>query len=303
VRGPNGRGGPIVVVQCESFFDARRLSPLVPRTLLPGFAECCGSAAMFGRLEVAGWGANTMRAEFAVLTGIPESAIGYDRFNPYHALARAPLASHVWRLREAGYRTICLHPYSRRFFRRDLVMPALGFERFLCRRALGGSRVPPYQADPELAGHVLRRLDAEGPRCFVFVITMDNHGPWLGRRDKTEPTGGDWLDAAVPQRAELLRYLDGLRRSDEMLQILMAGLAERHPDATLAFYGDHLPSLPRAFNHFGFTAPHSDYVIWPGREDPPLHTDLPAHLLGDELLSVAFGNSAEPGIARRLAGR
>ena len=76
-----------------------------------------------------GWGANTMRTEFAVLTGIPESALGYDRFNPYYGLARVPIESHVWRLRRAGYRTICLHPFDRRFFRRDLAMPALGFEQ------------------------------------------------------------------------------------------------------------------------------------------------------------------------------
>ena len=82
---------PIIIVQCESFFDARRLSPAIPPKLLAGFAACCASSAQFGRLIVPGWGANTMRAEFAVLTGIPESELGYDRFNPYYALARTPI--------------------------------------------------------------------------------------------------------------------------------------------------------------------------------------------------------------------
>ncbi len=170
---------PLVLVQCESFFDARRLSPLVPRGLLPGFDACRRDAADFGRLEVSAWGANTMRAEFAVLTGIPERDLGYDRFNPYHAFARAPVASLVRRLREEGYRTICLHPYDREFFRRDLTLPALGFEIFLGLETLGGSRRPPYCSDPELAEHVLRALEREGPRVFVFAITMGNHGPWL----------------------------------------------------------------------------------------------------------------------------
>jgi hypothetical protein len=84
--------GPIIIVQCESFFDARRLSPVIPPELLAGFAACCASSARFGRVAVPGWGANTMRAEFAVLTGIPEAELGYDRFNPYYALARAPIA-------------------------------------------------------------------------------------------------------------------------------------------------------------------------------------------------------------------
>ncbi len=170
---------PVVLVQCELFFDARRVSPMVPRDLLPGVDACLAEGATFGRLEVAGWGANTMRAEFAVLTGIPESDLGYDRFNPYHAFARAPVASLVWRLRGEGYRTLCLHPFDRGFFRRDLTLPKLGFETFLGRETLGGSRRPPYRSDPDLAAQVLSALEEAGPRTFIFVITMGNHGPWL----------------------------------------------------------------------------------------------------------------------------
>ena len=59
------------------------------------------------------------------------------------------------------------------------------------------------------------------------------------------------VDRDMPQRGELLRYLDGLRQSDEMLQILVDGLERRGSEAVLACYGDHLPSLPHAFAHFG----------------------------------------------------
>src|SRR4051794_21123617 len=138
-----------------------------------------------------------MRAEFAVLTGIPETALGYDRFNPYYALARLPIESQVWRLRRAGYRTLCLHPFDRRFFRRDLAMPALGFERFLGRETLGGARRPPYQSDPELAGHILRMLDADGPRTFIFAITMGNHGPWLADGPTLDPAVAALFDPAA----------------------------------------------------------------------------------------------------------
>src|SRR5690242_20656348 len=34
-------GVPLILVQCESFFDARRVSPVVPRNLLPAFDACC----------------------------------------------------------------------------------------------------------------------------------------------------------------------------------------------------------------------------------------------------------------------
>jgi hypothetical protein len=300
-----GSGRPIIIVQCESFFDARRLSPLIPRDLLSGFEACCASAALFGRFDVPAWGANTMRAEFAVLTGIPESELGYDRFNPYYALARVPLESQVWRLRRAGYRTICLHPFDRRFFRRDLAMPALGFERFLGREALGGSRAPPYCPDPELAGQILRVLDREGPRTFIFAITMGNHGPWLAKGPPIDPAVARIFDpAGVPEGAGLLRYLDGLRRSDAMLRMLMDGLEERRSPALLAFYGDHLPSLSHAFRHFGFDEPSSDYAIWPGavwlNGGTPQRRDLPAHQLGRLIVDAVLARGAIPAEALDL---
>jgi Sulfatase len=271
---------PIIIVQCESFFDARRLSPTIPPKLLAGFAECCASSAQFGRLIVPGWGANTMRAEFAVLTGIPESELGYDRFNPYYALARTPIESHVWRLRRAGYRTICLHPFDRRFFRRDLTMPALGFEHFLGRETLGGPRTPPYYPDPDLARDILRIVDREGPETFLFAITMGNHGPWLKKGPPIDPDIAALFDPGeMPDGAGLLRYLDGLKRSDAMLQILIGELEQRGRPAVVAFYGDHLPSLPHAFAHFGFTETSSDYVIWNGGATAE-RRDLPADQLG-----------------------
>jgi len=76
-----------------------------------------------------------------------------------------------------------------------------------------------------------------------------------------------------------LRYLHGLRRSDEMLRVLMDGLGRRDGAALLAFYGDHLPSLPRAFAALDFDEPYSDYAIWPGN-GAARRLDLPAHELG-----------------------
>ncbi len=271
---------PVVLVQCESFFDARRVSPRVPAELLPGFDACVRQGATYGRLEISAWGANTMRAEFAVLTGIPEDRLGYDRFNPYHAFARAPLASLASQLAAEGYRTLCLHPFDRRFFRRDLTMPALGFDAFLGREVLGGSRRPPYRSDPDLARQVLSVLDAEGPRTFVFVITMGNHGPWSEARAEIDPASRRLFDPAdLPQGGALLRYLAGLAHSDEMLAILLDELGPRGRNALFGFYGDHLPSLPSAFDHFGFDDRASDYVLVDGAGSRARRLDLPADML------------------------
>jgi len=295
-----GAAVPIVIVQCESFFDARRVSTRIPDDLLRGFDACLQQGATHGRLDVSAWGANTMRAEFAVLTGISEDRLGYDRFNPYHAFARAPLASLASHLRGEGYRTVCLHPFDRNFFRRDLTLKALGFDVFLGRDTLGGSRRPPYRSDPDLARQVISVLEAEGPRTFIFVITMGNHGPWQEAGTEIDPVLRRLFDPAdLPQGGSLLRYLDGLARSDQMLGILLDELGPHRRDALLGFYGDHLPSLPHAFGHFGFDDWASDYVVVDGGAPCARRVDLPAHLLPSMILDRLRGRGA---IERARAG-
>jgi phosphoglycerol transferase MdoB-like AlkP superfamily enzyme len=166
-------------------------------------------------------------------------------------------------------RTICLHPFDRSFYRRARAIPALGFDEFLGREALGGSRTPPYMSDPDLARHLLRVLDEAGPRAFIFAITMGNHGPWLRKG------------------AEMECYLEGLAQSDAMLRILIGGLEERCSDAVLGFYGDHLPSLPRDFAALGFEDWRSDYAIW-SRGGEPCRQDLAAHELGHLAADLAL---------------
>jgi phosphoglycerol transferase MdoB-like AlkP superfamily enzyme len=201
----------------------------------------------------------------------------------------------VWRPRDAGYRTVCLHPFDRRFFRRDLVMPALGFDIFLGRETLGGSRVPPYLSDRGFADHILRIVDEVGPQVFVFAITMGNHGPWLTPA-LVEPELVGLIDPDIPQRTELLRYLGGLHQSDTMLRFLIDRLERRSDDPLLGFYGDHLPSLPHAFARLGFADWRSDYAIWSKSDKVSQLGDLPAHELGRVIVDMALTPQRNPAL-------
>ena len=236
-------GGPVVLVQLESFFDARLLGA---RTLgrddirLPGL-DMLAAEGVAGRLSVPCWGANTVRSEFMALTGIEAAATGLDRFNPYERFALVRTRSLAWTLKAAGYRTICLHPFDNTFYGRDRVMPLLGFDEFRGPEVFeGAERVGPDVTDRAVGREVLRIVEACGPRVFVFAITIANHGPWT--------------DPARPGRAELDGYLEGLQASDEMLELLANGLP---PGATLAVYGDHQPSLA----DLG-ADDRTNYVIW-----------------------------------------
>ncbi len=69
-------------------------------------------------------------------------------------------------------------------------------------------------------------------------------------------------------------------------------LGPRRRDALFGFYGDHLPSLPHAFGHFGFNDWASDYVLVDGAAPRARRVDLPAHLLPRMILDRLRGRGA-----------
>ena len=270
--------GPVVLVQSESFFDARRLGPAIPPDLLPNFQSLLANAVQAGLLGVPCWGANTVRSEFAALTGIGVDAIGLDRFNPYERFAQVRTRSLAWQMKQAGYRTVCLHPFDKRFYARHRVMPLLGFDEFRGLEVFAGAEMDGrYVSDDAIAKEVANIVRDQGPRVFVFVMTIANHGPW----DAAAPHPP--LTVLAPVALELRLYLAGLQASDKMIGTLMAAMP---PDGLLALYGDHQPSLPQAFAALGFTDERTDYAIWRPGDRQAVRHDLAIEDLADRLLAL-----------------
>ena len=287
-RGPSApaltrrRRPPVVLIQAESFFDARRLSAAIPDDLLPAFERCRRSSLQWGQLDVRGRGGNTMRTEFDVLTGLTADAVGLDWRNPYHAFAQGPVDSLAWKLRAEGYRTICLHPFDKSFFTRDRVMPNLGFEQFWGQEAFDGAvRDGRYIADSEIARVIEAQLQ-EGDGLFLFAITIANHGPWS---DATQPEGAAINGVTDRRGGELAGFLKGLQRSDAMLGRIAKAIEDRGDAGLLAFFGDHLPSLPDLFAELDFHDPRTDYLLWRGG-GPALQRDLSASALSHAILQA-----------------
>jgi hypothetical protein len=300
---------PLVVVQCESFFDARRLHPALQALPLPALDRCRDSSRHWGRLGVPSWGANTVRTEFSVLTGMAPEALGYDRFNPYHAFARAPIASLAWRMRAEGHRCICLHPFDRTFYGRDVVLPQLGFEHFIGEEAFAGAqRVNGYVTDVEVAKVAAELLREERGRVFLFVITMENHGPWPAPPPKAMLTLPPTLAVPAAERRALESYLLSLQSADAMIELLMRELPAYGGSSMLAFYGDHLPSFPNTFTHLGLGDLRSDYALWRADGGAGQRLDLQAENLALAILAARGRGTRGQGVSDRqeaatLSGR
>lgn len=231
----------LLLLQLESFCDPRRFGLAQP---MPHKNRLAETALTQGSLGVAAFGANTMRTEFAVLTGLDEAALGLDRFNPYFRFARKPIMSLAWELRGAGYQTLCLHPFDPRFFGRDKVLPALGFARFDAAAAFErAERMRGLVSDAALARRLTADLAAATSPGFWYVISVAAHGPWQGDN---------------PARA----WAECMQATDEMLGAVMRAAKESARPVVIAAFGDHRPALAEARG-----GNDTDYLIW--RSDRP----------------------------------
>lgn len=271
----------IVVVQSESFFDARRLFGGIDRGVLQHWDALQRESAQHGRLKVAAWGANTVRTEFSFLSGLDIDSLGVHQFNPYRKLARSGIATLASHLRAQGYRTVCVHPYPASFYNRHIVFPKLGFDEFIDIQSFDAAgKSGPYIGDLAVAEKITALLNAssrENDRpLFIFAITMENHGPlhWekLGEAERsrhftqTPPKGCD--DLAI--------YVRHLANADKMVGVLRDQLAASPTPAWLCIYGDHVPIMADVYAALGAPDGDTEYVVWGNRfgDQPSQQCDL-----------------------------
>lgn len=280
----------IVVVQSESFFDARRLYPQIQPSLLAQFDATRRAALQHGLVQVPAWGGNTARTEFAFLSGLTASELGVHRFNPHRRVARRGPPNLAQFLKGAGYRAVCMHPYPASFYSRDVVYPALGFDQFIDLKDFSGAgRYGPYISDEAVAERACALLATATQPLLLFLITMENHGPL--HLENVVPGDVERLYTAPPPPGfdDLTVYLRHIVNADRMVSALTTHLSQGSREALLCWYGDHVPILPRVYQATGFPDGSTDYFIWGTVRSAPVaeRIDLPVEDLGVRLLEYA----------------
>lgn len=254
----------LVVVQSESFCDIRKIFAGIRPEILKEIDLLRGSAVCHGKLAVPAWGANTVRTEFAFLSGLKSSELGVHKFNPYRKVARQGVPTLPSFLKDLGYRTVCVHPYPAGFYSRNKVFPLLGFDEFIDIGSFEGvEKTGPYVGDVALAEKVGDLLgETSSQPIFVFVITMENHGPLHleevqeGDDEKiySSPPASDCVDLTI--------YLRHLRNADRMAGLLRKYLEAMPGSGWLCWFGDHVPIMPNVYKAMGMPDGRTDYIIW-----------------------------------------
>lgn len=219
----------IVVVQCESFTDPQTLN--LPDTVslpdMPELERARSMASHYGALHVNGFGAYTIRTEYGVLFGRSEQELAFQQFDPYLTAKHDTVFSLPHKLRQAGYTSVFLHPYTLDFSNRGSLMRHIGFDAVLGAESFSHTPTPamPYVPDTLLADKLIALCTSATQPLFLYAVTIENHGPW---REEGKP---------------LETYLEHLKNSDRMIGQLLNSLETSQRSALLVFFGDHRPSI------------------------------------------------------------
>lgn len=246
----------IVVVQSEAFFDIAKMQGMGVKEATPNFRRL-SKQGLHGDLFVPTLGGNTIRTEYEVLTGQPlwvDPGITY----PYFEVGAFTMPGLISALNRNGYETISIHANSGAFWRRSDTFRELGFDRQVWAADFrNADRTDFYIPDKYMTDEILRAL--EMPRAsprFVYAIGIENHGPYeyhpgdYHRKHDTKPESDYALPATLPggERAKLRTYLYHLARVDQELGRLVSMLRKSGRPTIVAFFGDHLPALPKVFD-------------------------------------------------------
>jgi len=258
----------ITVIQSESFFDVRRLHPAIKRKVLENYDTICAESIQYGKLKVPAWGANTMRSEFAFLTGIKYADMGFYRYYPYQFMHQFALTSIASTLRDLGYYCICIHPHHASFFGRDRIFPKMGFDEFIDIGSFEGDEsFGPFISDKAVTDKILELTEQLDKKpLFIFAITMENHGPLHLEKTTFKERQAFYTDPLakdLPKNLnDLTVYLRHLKNADQMIKTLTNAYRKSDKETSLCFYGDHVPSMPQVYDDTEYEDGDSDYFIW-----------------------------------------
>jgi phosphoglycerol transferase MdoB-like AlkP superfamily enzyme len=237
----------------------------IEHNVLIEFDRLNTDAVQYGLLKVPAWGANTVRSEFAFLSGLEGCALGAHQFNPYEAILRGWRINTLARfLQEQGYRTVCIHPYHASFYRRNSVFPLMGFDEFVdIAQFDGAEHFGPYVSDFSVASKVIDVLGvSDGRPHFIFAITMENHGPLHFEKVSTSEIAALYSTSPPEHWSDLAVYLRHLRNADRMIGTLRQFGEARSEPLSLCWYGDHVPIMEGVYQDLEAPPTNSNYAIW-----------------------------------------
>lgn len=176
------------------------------------------------------YGGATVNSSFELLTGLPSrGALTGIIYQEYADLLRDEATTFPRALKKIGYKTIAAHNHYRKFYRRDLVKPKLGFDVFFGLEDMNYSG-PIWADDGILFEKAASELKLQKGPVFLFLTTAYTHGGYKPDGDYGQKDYSKRLNKTISRIADFV---------DKALKI--------EPNTAILIIGDHKPALTKFF--------------------------------------------------------
>lgn len=252
----------VIVIMNETFCDVHNVAKYMetgtnfsesPTPFLDSLSDVEDNI-MKGHALASVYGGNTANSELEFLTEmsvqfIPRNTVAYNLY-----MKQENIFSIVDLFNDAGYKTVGMHPENRTNWQRDRIYSYYGFDETYFADDFTDLTEEDY-----FRGHIsdatayrkveelYEQKDPDEP-MFAFVVTMQNHGGYLG----TGFTPEDYVInvEGYENYMSIREYLASIRNSDEALRELVEYFENADEETLILFYGDHQPSLSNIASKF-----------------------------------------------------
>lgn len=176
------------------------------------------------------YGGGTVNSSFEILTGLPaHGALTGVIYQEYADLIKNEAITFPSALKNLGYKTIAAHNHTKKFWRRDLVKPKLGFDNFFGREDMRISENF-FAEDEILFEKALAELKNGDEPKFMFLTTVYLHGPYAFNNDYGEKD-----------------YAARLMKTVSSMTDFVNSALKIEPNTAILIFGDHMPALTKFF--------------------------------------------------------
>lgn len=236
----------VIIVLNESFYDPSIITKYYDYTggdVTPNLHEIQKNTPS-GYMFSPDYGGGTANIEYEILTGLTNhwlKTVPYTNLIPREESVPS-IASYF---REQGLHTATVHPFVGGMYKRDAVLPKLGFEDFVDIHGFsdiekeGSSE---YANDRTAYKKALEYIKSTEQKDFISLITMQNHAPYIAKEyGEPEFVVTNVQDGAEKDSVET--YMMTLHKSDEYLGEFINSLKEFDEKTIVLLYGDHAPGV------------------------------------------------------------
>lgn len=260
-REENGFRPNVVVIMNEAFSDLSIVMDGLDNEQYMPYFNSLEENVVKGTAVSSVRGGITANAEYEFLTGNSMYFIRYQV--PYQQYIYRDAYSIVRVLKERGYTSAAIHPFSASGYNRPNVYSYFGFDAFLSiddfsDYELVRNRYISDRDSYQKVIQVFEEIQQTGTPAFIFNVTMQNHSNYQSGYFGDDVIRVPGMEGRFPDVEE---YLTLIRESDQALPVLLDYFSQVEEPTVLLLFGDHQPAIDMGFYEMALGKTENDFLL------------------------------------------